>query len=120
LASKASTIFGSGKSQDELHSILQAAIATPGPNATPGPKETPGPHRLQPRTARQEDIDFQEKVRQQTPTTSIPENLTSEQQGLEFIKQLAKAINVNTYSDITEPTKFTGQDQHWDEFYSQL
>ena len=52
--------------QAELHSILQAAIATPGPNSTPGPKETPGPHRLQPRTARQGDIYFQEKVRQQT------------------------------------------------------
>ena len=106
--------------QAELHSILQAAIAIPGPNSTPGPKETPGPHRLQPRTARQEDIDFQEKVRQQATTTNTTENLTNKQQGLEFIKQLAKAINVNNHSDITEPAKFTGHDQHWDEFYSQL
>ena len=106
--------------QAELHSILQAAIATPGPNSTPGPKEIPGPHRLQPRTARQEDIDFQEKVRQQATTTNTTENLTNEQQGLEFIKQLAKAIHVNNHSDITEPAKFSGQDQHWDEFYSQL
>ncbi len=38
--------------QVELHSILQAAIATPGPNSTPGPKETPGPHRLRVRILR--------------------------------------------------------------------
>jgi hypothetical protein len=103
--------------QAELHSILQAAITTPGPIATPGSKETPGPHRLQPRTARQEDIDFQEKVRQQAQNTNIPVN---PDEGLEFIKQLGKAISANNQSDITEPAKFTGQDQHWNEFYSQL
>jgi hypothetical protein len=102
----------STQNQSEVHAILQAAITTP------GPKETPGPHRLQPRAARQEDIDFQEKARQQDPTTNTLDTPTNEV--LEFIKQLAKAINANNHSDITEPAKFNGQDQHWNEFYSQL
>jgi hypothetical protein len=65
-----------------------------------------------------EDIDFQAKVRQQAPATNTPEIPTNE--GLEVIKQLAKAINTNNHLDITKPAKFNGQDQHWDEFYSQL
>ena len=105
-------LANSTQNQSELHAILRTAITTP------GPKETPGPHRLQPRATRPEDIEFQEKVRQQTPAHPPPEVPNIE--GLEFIEQLAKAISATNHLDITEPAKFTGQDQHWDEFYSQL
>ncbi len=80
--------------------------------------QTPGPHRLQPKGLRQEVKDFQEKVRQQT--TDDPTPLNSTDPGLLFIKTLAKAISDNHHHDLNEPIKFTGQDQHWNEFYYQL
>jgi hypothetical protein len=77
-------------------------------------------YRLQPRAARQEDIDFQGKVRQQeteTPPTQIP---AKKDWNSSFIEDLEKATNANNHSDITEPNRFNDQDQNWDEFYSQL
>ncbi len=77
-----------------------------------------GSHRLQPKGLRQEDKDYQNKVRQQTSDEQPPVNPTDP--GLLFIKTLAKAISENHHHDLNEPIKFTGQDQHWDEFYYQL
>ena len=53
-------LHDSQNTQDELNSLIQQTM-------TPGRRETPGPHRLQPKGLRQEDKDFQDKVRQQTP-----------------------------------------------------
>jgi hypothetical protein len=46
----------SKNTQAELNTLVQ--------QLTPGRCETPGPHRLQPKGLRQEDKDFQNKVRQ--------------------------------------------------------
>jgi hypothetical protein len=47
----------------ELNDLLHATLNSPGPTR---PLETPGPHRLQERAQRPEDIEYQEKLRQQT------------------------------------------------------
>jgi hypothetical protein len=39
---------------------------------------------------------------------------------LEFMKQLAKAMKDTNTSDLTEPSKFSGADHHWDEWHYQL
>jgi hypothetical protein len=96
--------------QAELNSLVQ--------QLTPGRCETPGPHRLQPKGLRQEDKDFQDKVRKQPSDETPPLNPTDP--GLLFIKTLAKVVSENHHHDLNEPIKFTGQDQHWDEFYYQL
>jgi hypothetical protein len=72
--------------QDEMNSLIQQTM-------TPGRRETPGPHRLQPKGLRQEDKDFQEKVRQQKPDDPTPLDPTDP--GFMFIKNLAKAISDN-------------------------
>ena len=109
----------SARNQHELNSLLQAAMSTPG--TTKRPTETPGPHRLQARAPRLEDLEYQEKVRQQTaaptPTTN---NTSSDPAALDFLKILAQTITQHNQHDLTEPAKFNGQDQHWDEFYNQL
>ena len=70
LQDKQEELRDSERAQHDLNSLLQAAMSTPGPDKrsteTPGRRESPGPHRLQPKGIRQEDKDFQEKVRQQT------------------------------------------------------
>jgi hypothetical protein len=96
--------------QAELNSLVQ--------QLTPGRCETPGPHRLQPKGLRQEDKEFQNKLRQQTSDEKPP--VTPTDPGLLFIKSLAKAISEIHHHDLNEPIKFTGQDQHWNEFYYQL
>ena len=96
------------QTQDDMKSLIHQTM-------TPVQRETPGPHRLQPKGQRQEDKDFQEKVRQQTPIEST--STANTDPGLMFIKQLAKAISDNHHNDLNEPIKFTGQDQQWDEFY---
>ncbi len=101
----------SKNAQDKMNSLIQQTM-------TPGCHESPGPHRLQPKGLRQEDKDFQEKVRQQTPHAPTPTDPTDS--GLVFIKTLAKAISDNHHHDLNELIKFTGQDQQWDEFYYQL
>ncbi len=39
---------------------------------------------------------------------------------LDLVKQLAKAMKDTNHSDITEPSKFSGADHHWDEWNYQL
>ncbi len=89
---------------------------------TPGRRETPGPHRLQPKGQRQEDLEHQEKIRQQEDGNVASTNTSNPDQvaGLEFIKLLASTITQHQQSDTNEPAKCNGQDQHWDEFYNQL
>ena len=119
LQEKQEELHDSERNQYELNSLLQAAMSTPG--TTKRPTETPGPHRLQARAPRLEDLEYQEKVRQQnavpTPTTN---NTNQDPAALDFLKILAQTITQHNQHDLTEPAKFNGQDQHWDEFYNQL
>jgi hypothetical protein len=103
-------LHNSHNTNDELHSPFETT--------TPGHRETPGPHRLLPKGQRQEDKDFQDKVRHLSPDEPTPLNPTDP--GMLFIQSLAKAISENQHQDLNDPIKFTGQDQHWDEFYYQL
>ncbi len=104
-------LHDSTKTQSELNILLQAAMSTP--STLPRPSETPGPHRLQPRAQRQEDREFQEKVRNQqnaapgTPTNPPPQDPAA----LDFLKILAQTITQHNQNDLTEPAKFNGQDQ---------
>jgi hypothetical protein len=89
--------------------------------------ETPGPHRLQERGQRPEDIAYQERLQQQSEREQAQQehaeqdNATNQpQMMLELIKQLAKAMKDTNTSDITEPSKFSGADHHWDEWNYQL
>ena len=90
LQDKQEELRDSERAQHDLNSLLQAAMSTPGPDKrsteTPGRRESPGPHRLQlqPKGIRQEDKDFQEKVRQQTP--HVPPTNDPTDPGLVFIK----------------------------------
>ena len=54
-------LHNSHNTNDELHSPFKTT--------TPGIRETPGPHRLLPKGQRQEDKDFQDKVRHQSLLT---------------------------------------------------
>ena len=104
----------------ELNALLRATMNSPGPERTP--LETPGPHRLQPRAPRPEDLEYLEKIQLQqehehtnpAPLQPNPTNV------LDIVKQLAKAMRDTDKSDTTEPTKFSGEDHHWDEWNFQL
>ena len=116
----------------ELHDLLQATLLSPGlsrtiesPSTQTRPLETPGPHRLQERAQRPEDLEYQERVRQQTTQehqqhATQPDSNGTDRNMLEFMKQLAKAMKDTNTSDITEPSKFSGADHHWDEWNYQL
>ncbi len=107
-------------------SLLQATVTSMGSDRTI--VETPGPHRLQPRAPRPEDIEFRDKLQQQrevehnqqaqqTPATT---NASTNNNVLEIVQQLAKAMRETNTTDTTEPTKFSGEDHHWDEWNFQL
>ena len=116
----------------ELNDLLSATLTSPGPSRPlepPGtqtrPLETPGPHRLQERAQRPEDLEYQERLRQQNTQENQQHATQPDQHGndrnmLEFMKQLAKAMKDTNTSDLTEPTKFSGADHHWDEWHYQL
>jgi hypothetical protein len=104
----------------ELNALLRATMNSPGPERAQ--LETPGPHRLQPRAPRPEDVEYLEKLQlqqeheqnQPAPPQPNPNNV------LDIVKQLAKAMRDTDKSDTTEPTKFSGEDHHWDEWNFQL
>jgi hypothetical protein len=79
-------------------------------------------HRLQPRAPRPEDIEFRDKLQQQKaveqnqPMQETPANHNV----LNIVQQLAKAMRETNTTDTTEPTKFSGEDHHWDEWNFQL
>jgi hypothetical protein len=109
----------SARNQYELNSLLQAAMSNP--ETAKRPTVTPGPHRLQAQAQRPEDLEYQEKVRQQSeapPTTT--NNFNPDPAALDFLKILAQIITQHNQHDLTEPAKFNVQDQNWDEFYNQL
>jgi hypothetical protein len=58
--------------QDELNSLIQ--------QLTPSRRETPGPHRLQPKGQRQEDLEHQEKIRQQEDVNVASTNTSNPDQ----------------------------------------
>jgi hypothetical protein len=66
-------LHDSENNKAELHDLLQATLTSIGPFRTlepprtqTRPLETPGPYRLQERAQRPEDLEYQERVRQQT------------------------------------------------------
>ena len=110
----------------ELQALLQATVTSMGSDRTT--VETPGPHRLQPRAPRPEDIEFRDKLQQQrevehhqqaqqNPATTNASNTNTV---LDIVQQLAKAMRETNTTDTTEPTKFSGEDHHWDEWNFQL
>ena len=101
----------------EINDLLHATLNSPGPTR---PLETPGPHRLQERAQRPEDIEYQNKLRQQTTQENQQHAAQPDHNLLKFMKQLAKAMKDTNTSDLTEPSKFSGADHHWDEWHYQL
>ena len=63
LENTSEALHDSEHNKAELHELLHATMNSPGPTR---PLETPGPHRLQERAQRPEDIEYQERLRQQT------------------------------------------------------
>ncbi len=117
-------LYDSEQNNVELHDTLQATLNSP---AIQRALETPGPHRLQERAQRPEDIAYQERLQQQSELEQAQQdnaphdNATNQpQMMLELVKQLAKAMKDTNTSDITEPSKFSGADHHWDEWNYQL
>ena len=110
----------SAQNNAELNALLRATMNSPGPERAQ--LETPGPHRLQPRAPRPEDVEYLEKLQlqqeheqnQPAPPQPNPHNV------LDIVKKLAKAMRDTDKSDTTEPTKFSGEDHHWDEWNFQL
>jgi hypothetical protein len=104
----------------ELQALLQATVTSMGSDRAT--IETPGPHRLQPRAPRPEDIEFRDKLQQQR---EVEQNQQAQQTPtnnnvLGIFQQLAKAMRETNTTDTTEPTKFSGEDHHWDEWNFQL
>jgi hypothetical protein len=117
LAHTSEALHDSEHNKAELNELLHATLNSPGPTR---PLETPGPHRLQERAPRPEDIEYQERLRQQTTQENQQHAAQSDPNMLEFMKQLAKAMKDTNTSDLTEPSKFSGADHHWDEWHYQL
>jgi hypothetical protein len=85
--------------------------------------EIPGPHRLQERAPRPEDLEYQDKLefqkeQEEDDQQHKPPNQTN--LVLDIVQQLAKAMRDNTTTDISDPSKFSGEDHHWDEWHYQL
>ncbi len=123
----------SEQNKAELNDLLQATLTSPGSfrtlvptGAQTRPIETPGPHRLQARAQRPEDIAYQERLNEQSEREqqqnahTSPDTPTPPQMMLDLVTQLAKAMKDNNTFDITEPSKFSGADHHWDEWNYQL
>jgi hypothetical protein len=113
----------SANNNAELHALLQATVTSMG--ADRPTVETPGPHRLQPRTPRPEDIEYLEKLQQQrevesTQTARHANPTPANSNVLDIVQQLSKAMRETSTTDTTEPSKFSGEDHHWDEWNSQL
>ena len=106
----------SANNNAELQALLQATLTSMGTGRTL--VETPGPHRLQPRAPRPEDIEFREKLQQQKEIESHPTtpNPTPSNDVIDIVQQLAKAMRETNNTDTTEPSKFSGEDHHWDEW----
>jgi hypothetical protein len=117
-------LYDSEPNNVELHDTLQATLNSPVIQRAP---ETPGPHRLQERAQRPEDIAYQDRLQQQSERKQAQQehaqqdNATNQPQlMLDLVRQLAKAMKDTNHSDITEPSKFSGADHHWDEWNYQL
>jgi hypothetical protein len=117
-------LYDSEQNNVELHDTLQATLNSP---VIQRALETPGLHRLQERAQRPEDIAYQERLLQQSEREQAQQEQTQQdpptnqsQMMLDLVKQLAKAMKDTNTSDITEPSKFSGADHHWDEWNYQL
>jgi hypothetical protein len=75
LQNTSEALIDSEQNKTELNELLHATLNSPGPTR---PLETSGPHRLQERAQRPEDIEYQERLRQQT----TQEQQTYDQQAL--------------------------------------
>jgi hypothetical protein len=84
--------------------------------------KTPGPHRLQPRAPRPEDIKFRDKLQQQREVESNQQaqQNPANNNALDIVQQLTKAVRETNTTDTDEVTKFSGEDHHWDEWNFQL
>jgi hypothetical protein len=92
--------------------------------------ETPGPHSLQAKSPRPEDLLNQQKLRvqataeetlaQQTVTPSHTPTTDPNQHLVDVFKQLTRVMKDSNTSDATDPSPFSGSDEKWDEFYTQL
>ena len=95
------------------------------PSAPPALTETPGPHRLQLKPERPEDAAYRVKLEeQQSAEKAMGENeetVDPNKNMLTIFKSLTKVLKDNNQhlqsSDVTEPTKFSGLDTQWDDFY---
>jgi hypothetical protein len=104
----------SEQNKAEFNELLHATLNSP---ALTRLIEIPGPHRLQERAQSPEDIEYQERLRhQQTQQEHQHHEAQPDHHMLEFMKQLAKAMKDTNTSDLTEPSKFSGADHHWDEW----
>jgi hypothetical protein len=99
------------------------------PSLPPVPTETPGPHRLQLKPERPEDVAYRAKIEEQKNAEaamgqqeSQPD--TPEKAMLNIFQALTKVLKDNNQhlqsSDVTDPTKFSGLDTQWDDFYLQF
>jgi hypothetical protein len=108
---------------------LQDVNIPVGPSAPLNVPESPGPHCLQPKPERPADIAYRQKLEQQRHAEfalndSAEDSTNSPDQLLTIFKSLTKVLQNNNdhlqSSDVSEPTKFTGLDTQWDDFYLQL
>ncbi len=113
-------LYESEQTNVDLHDTLQATLTSP---VIQRALETSGPHRLQARAQRPEDIAYQERLQQQSEREQAQQehaqqdpSTNQSQMMLDLVKQLAKAMKDTNTSDITEPSKFSGADHHWDEW----
>ena len=97
------------------------------PSAPPALTETPGPHRLLLKPERPEDAAYRAKLEAQESAEKAmgeKEKVDPEKDMLTIFKSLTKVLRDNNQhlqsSDVTEPTKFSGLDTQWDDFYLQL
>jgi hypothetical protein len=110
----------SANNNAELQALLQATVTSMGTDRAT--VKTPGPHRLQPRAPRPEDIELRDKLQQQKEVESSQQTHTPSAHNnvLDIVQQLAKAMQETSITDTTEPSNFSGEDHHWDEWNFQL
>jgi hypothetical protein len=102
---------------------------TPSIPPVPATVETPGPHRLHLKPERPEDVAYRAKIAEQKNAEAVMEQGesppdTPEKEMMNIFQALTKVLKDNNQhlqsSDVTDPTKFTGLDTQWDDWYLQL
>ena len=94
-------------------------------NPVPSSPATYSPHGLTPRVPRPQDLAYQAALQQEAAqetdkALNQADQLQSQEGVLKLFSQLAQALTDNNNADVSTPPHFSGKDDEWETWYSQL